>query len=74
MCNEWLREHKVDDQGRVYDLRVTISEYKSGSKKDPHANLKANSRIDRNTDVICIFIGSMLSIRRVRRVVIPHGL
>ena len=61
MCNEWLREHKLDDQGRVYDLRVTISEYKSGSKKDLLANLKANSRIDRNTDVICVFIGSMLS-------------
>ena len=61
ICKEWLREHKLDDQGRVYDLIVTISEHKSGSKKDLLANLKASSRIDRNTDVIFIFIGSMLS-------------
>ena len=51
MCKEWLREHELDDQGRVYYLRETISEYKSGSKKDLFENLKASSSIDRNTDV-----------------------
>ena len=67
MCKEWLREHKLDDQGRVYYLRVTISEYKSGSKKYLLTNLKASSRIDRNTDIICIFIGSMLLMNSIIR-------
>ena len=61
MCKEWLKKHKLDDQGRVHDLKKARSEYKSGSKKILLANLKASSRIDRNTDVICILIGSMLS-------------
>ena len=42
-------------------MRDTILEYEYGSKKDLLVNLKASSRIDCNTDVICIFIGSMLS-------------
>ena len=61
MCKEQIRDHKLDDRGRVRDLRETISEYESGSKQSLLANLKASSRIDRNIDVICIFIGSMLS-------------
>ena len=67
ICKKWLREYKLDDQGRVYDLRVTISEYKSGSKKYLLTNLKDSSRIDRNTDIICIFIGSMLLMNSIIR-------
>ena len=60
MCNEWLREHTLIDQGRV-NLRETITQYKSSLKKYLFPDLKASSRIDRNTDVIYILIGSILS-------------
>ena len=70
ICKEWLRGHKLDDQGRVNELRETLSEYKSDSKKQILLDLKASLRIDRNTDAIYIFIGSILSmisiIMRVR--------
>ena len=57
-----LREHTLDDWGRIHDLRETISECDSGTKHHLLANLKALLWINRNTDVIYIFIGSMLSI------------
>ena len=61
MCKEWLREHTLENTGRVNDLRETIMEYKFGSKKHLLASLKDASRMERNTDEISMFIGSMMS-------------
>ena len=42
-------------------MRETITEYKFGSKKHLLASLEDASRMERNTDEISMFIGSMLS-------------